>query len=85
VQLDPSNKACADLFTRDAPGVAWKSKRSWYIVATKDRTVQPELERFLAKRMGATVTEVESSHVVMLSKPSVVTEVILSAAQSVAI
>ncbi len=74
----------ADLFTRNAPGVAWKSKPSWYIVATKDRTVQPELERFLAKRMGATVTEVESSHVVMLSKPSVVTEVILSAARSVA-
>jgi pimeloyl-ACP methyl ester carboxylesterase len=74
----------ADLFTRNAPGVAWKSKPSWYIVATKDRTVQPELERFLAKRMGATVTEVESSHVVMLSKASVVTEVILSAARSVA-
>jgi pimeloyl-ACP methyl ester carboxylesterase len=74
----------ADLFNRNAPGVAWKSKPSWYIVATKDRTVQPDLERFVAKRMGATVTEVESSHVVMLSKPSVVTEVILNAARSVA-
>ena len=70
----------ADLFNRNAPGVAWKSKPSWYIVATKDRTVQPDLERFVAKRMGATVTEVESSHVVILSKPSVVTEVILNAA-----
>ena len=42
----------ADLFSRNAPGVAWKSKPSWYIVANNDRTVQPELERFLAKRMG---------------------------------
>ncbi|MFY9665039.1 MAG: alpha/beta hydrolase [Candidatus Cybelea sp.] len=72
----------ADLFARDAPGVAWKSKPSWYIVATKDQTIQPDLERFLAKRMGATVTEADSSHVVMLSKPDVVVDVILKAAQS---
>src|ERR1700690_119066 len=39
----------ADLFSRNAPGVAWKSKPSWYIVANEDRTVQPELQRFLAK------------------------------------
>src|SRR2546425_10046660 len=44
----------ADLFSRNAPGTAWKSKPSWYIVANNDRTVQPDLQRFLAKRMGAT-------------------------------
>jgi len=73
----------ADLFTQKVEGTAWKSKPSWYIVATKDRTVQPELERFLAKRMKATTTEVESSHVPMLSKPNVVIEVIRTAVKSV--
>src|ERR1700726_3339793 len=38
----------ADLFSRNAPGVAWKSKPSWYIVANHDRTVHPDLERFSA-------------------------------------
>jgi pimeloyl-ACP methyl ester carboxylesterase len=69
----------ADLFTKNAPGTAWKSKASWYIVATKDRTVQPELQRFAAKRMGATMREVDSSHVPMLSNPKLVIEVIRNA------
>src|SRR5216117_2298010 len=43
----------ADLFTQKLDGVAWKSKPSSYILATSDRTVHPELQRFLAKRMGA--------------------------------
>ena len=70
----------AELFTRNAPGTAWKSKPSWYVVAMKDRTVQPELQRFAAKRMGATIREVESSHVAMLSNPDIVTDVIRNAA-----
>src|SRR5438094_6242682 len=53
----------ADLFTQKLDGVAWKSKPSSYILATSDRTVHPELQRFLAKRMGATTYEVASSHV----------------------
>jgi pimeloyl-ACP methyl ester carboxylesterase len=73
----------ADLFTKDAPGVAWKSKPSWYIVCTEDRTVQPELERFLAKRMNATTYEVESSHVAMLAQPEFVLDVIRDAAMAV--
>jgi len=73
----------ADLFSRNAPGVAWKTKPSWYIVATHDRTVQPDLERFLAKRMNATTYEVESSHVVMLSHPEFVLDVIRDAATAV--
>jgi pimeloyl-ACP methyl ester carboxylesterase len=59
----------ADLFSRNAPGTAWKSKPTWYIVANNDRTVQPDLQRFLAKRMGATTHAVDSSHVPMLSHP----------------
>src|SRR5579862_1521277 len=70
----------ADLFSRNAPGVAWKSKPSWYIVANHDRTVHPDLERFVAKRMGATTHAVDSSHVVMLSQPEFVLDVIRDAA-----
>jgi len=70
----------ADLFNQKVEGTAWRSKPSWYIVANNDRTVNPELERFVAKRMGATTTEVDSSHVPMLSRPDVVIDVILAAA-----
>jgi pimeloyl-ACP methyl ester carboxylesterase len=73
----------ADLFNHEIPTAAWKSKPSWYIVAEHDRTVQPDLERFFAKRMGATTTEADSSHVVMLSRPEVVLDVIRSAAVAV--
>ena len=72
-----------DLFDAKAGGAAWKSKPSWYIVAKNDRTVHPDMERFVAKRMGATTTEVASSHVPMLSHPDVVIDVIRSAAKAV--
>ena len=73
-----------DLFTQKLDGVAWRSKPSWYVVATEDRTVHPELERSVAKRMGATTVETDTSHVPMLSKPRVVIEVIRKAADAVA-
>jgi pimeloyl-ACP methyl ester carboxylesterase len=73
----------ADLFNQKVEGTAWKSKPSWYIVGKHDRTVHPELERFVAKRMGATTVEVESSHVPMLSKPTLVLDVIRKAANAV--
>ena len=69
-----------DLFNQKYDGVAWRSKPSWSIVATEDRTVHPDLERFAAKRMGATTVEVKSSHVPMLSHPKQVLDVIRSAA-----
>jgi len=61
----------------------WKSKPSWYILTTQDHTVHPDLQRWVSKRMGATVTEVESSHVPMLSKPDVVIDVIRKAAKAI--
>jgi pimeloyl-ACP methyl ester carboxylesterase len=74
----------ADLFTqKQLDGVAWRSKPSWCIVATQDRTVHPDLERFAAKRMGAKTVEVASSHVPMLSHPKVVLDVIRDAATAV--
>jgi pimeloyl-ACP methyl ester carboxylesterase len=74
----------ADLFDQPVPGAAWKSKPTYYIIGAQDRTVQPELQRFLAKRMGATITELDSSHVPMLSQPQRVYEVIRDAAAFVA-
>jgi pimeloyl-ACP methyl ester carboxylesterase len=72
-----------DLFDAKVGGTAWKSKPSWYIVAKNDRTVQPDLERAMAKRMGATTYELDSSHVPMLSQPERVLEVIRTAANAV--
>jgi pimeloyl-ACP methyl ester carboxylesterase len=72
-----------DLFDQKVEGVAWRSKPSWYIVGKNDRTVHPELERFVAKRMGATTYEADSSHVPMLSQPGFVLDVIRDAAKSI--
>ena len=73
----------ADLFGQPVPGAAWKSKPTYYIVGADDRTVQPELQRFLAKRMNAKTTELASSHVPMLSQPQRVYEVIREAAKAI--
>jgi len=73
----------ADLFNQKVEGTAWRSKPSSYIVAKNDRTVHPELQRFAAKRMGATTYEADSSHVPMLSRPSLVIDVIRTAANAV--
>jgi pimeloyl-ACP methyl ester carboxylesterase len=72
----------ANLFNLKAERAAWKSKPSWYIVGKNDRTVHPDLERFVAKRMGATTVEADSSHVPMLSKPQIVIDVIFKAAEA---
>ena len=72
-----------DLFNQKLDGTAWRTKPSWYIVANNDRTVQPDLERFVANRMGAHTYDVDSSHVAMLSQPDFVLDVIRTAAKSV--
>ena len=73
-----------DLFNQKLDGAAWKTKPSWYVVGRNDRTVHPDLERFVAKRMDAKTLELDSSHVPMLSKPEAVIDVILDAARAVA-
>ena len=60
---------------------AWRSKPSFYAVSTEDRTINPDLERFMAKRMGAKTIEVKSSHVSLISHPDEITGLILEAAQ----
>ena len=59
---------------------AWKSIPSWFIVARNDQVISPELERFFARRMGATTTELASSHVPFISRPAEVVRVIEQAA-----
>lgn len=76
----------ADLFHQQKltpDQVAWKTKPSWYVLATQDHTVHPELQRWVSGRMGAVVTTVDSSHVPMLSQPDVVIDVIRTAAAAV--
>jgi len=74
----------ADLFQQQKiKSTPWKSKPSWYILCLQDHTVHPDLQRWVSKRMGATVIEVESSHVPMLSKPDVVIDAIRKAAAAV--
>ena len=78
----PTSAPDAGLFSAKVPGTAWRSKPSWYIVADNDRTVQPDLERFVAERMDAHTYHVDSSHVPMLSQPGFVLDVIRKAASS---
>ncbi len=59
---------------------AWRSKPSWYAVSTEDRTINPDLERFMAKRMGAKTIEVKASHLSLISQPDTITRLILDAA-----
>jgi pimeloyl-ACP methyl ester carboxylesterase len=68
------------VFTAVVPGAAWKTIPSWYIVASEDQAINPELERFYAKRIGAKTTEIKSSHVPFLSHPKEVAKVIEAAA-----
>jgi pimeloyl-ACP methyl ester carboxylesterase len=58
---------------------AWETKPSYYIVASQDRMIAPEMERAFAKKMKAVTTELNGSHSVMLSQPAKVAEVILTA------
>jgi pimeloyl-ACP methyl ester carboxylesterase len=59
---------------------AWRSKPSWYAVSTQDRTINPDLQRFMAGRMKATTVELEASHVSLLSRPKEIANLILAAA-----
>jgi len=70
------------VFTASVPGAAWKTIPSWYIVSSEDQAINPELERFYAKRIGATTTEIKSSHVAFLSHTREVVKVIEAAATS---
>jgi len=61
---------------------AWRKKPTWYLVATEDRMIPPDAQRAMAKRAGATVTEVKGSHSVYVSQPQAVASFIEKAAQA---
>jgi pimeloyl-ACP methyl ester carboxylesterase len=73
----PFHKA---LLTGKTTNAAWRSKPSYYAVSTEDRTINPDLERFMAKRMGAKTIEVKASHLSLISQPDEITQLILEAA-----
>jgi pimeloyl-ACP methyl ester carboxylesterase len=68
------------LLTGKTTNAAWRSKPSYYAVSTEDRTINPDLERFMAKRMGAKTIEVKASHLSLISHPDEITRLILEAA-----
>ena len=73
----PFHKA---LLTGKTTNAAWRTKPSFYAVSNNDRTINPDLERFMAKRMGARTVEVESSHLSLISHPREIASLILEAA-----
>jgi pimeloyl-ACP methyl ester carboxylesterase len=76
VQVPFKRTLLADMTTH----AAWRSKPSWYAVSAEDRTINPDLERFMAKRMSAKTIEVKASHVSLISQPDTITNLIAEAA-----
>ena len=75
-------RRCTSLIALGEPlsGVpAWKSIPSWYLVAGRDNTIGTELERFMAKRMGAKTIEINASHLALISQPDAITNLIMDA------
>src|SRR6267154_1407883 len=68
-------------FSSDLTAAAWKVKKSWYIVATEDKMIPPDVERGMAKRANAQVTEIKASHAVYISHAAEVAKIIETAAE----
>jgi hypothetical protein len=76
-----TQRPVAELAFSEANGrPAWRTLPSWAVVATGDKAAGTDIVRSMAQRAGATITEVVGSHVIMISQPQAVTEVILRAA-----
>jgi pimeloyl-ACP methyl ester carboxylesterase len=67
------------LTTEKTTNAAWRNKPTFYAVSSQDRTINPDLERFMAKRMGAKTIEIDASHLSLISQPDAVTNLILQA------
>jgi pimeloyl-ACP methyl ester carboxylesterase len=79
-----TQRPLSELAFSEPTGVpAWKNLPSWAVVSTGDKVVGTDVVRSMAERAGATITEVEGSHVIMMSQPQVVADVILSALAAV--
>jgi pimeloyl-ACP methyl ester carboxylesterase len=64
---------------------AWRSKPSWYLVATDDKMIPPPAQRFMSERAGSTIVEAPGSHAIYVSKPNAVAALIKKAAQGIAV
>ncbi|MBP1884264.1 alpha/beta hydrolase [Sinorhizobium mexicanum] len=73
--------AAKEALTTKAGDPAWRTKKSWSIVATEDRAINPDLERWMAKRAGSRVTEIKASHAIFASQPEKVADAIDMAAK----
>lgn len=70
------------LLTGQVTEAAWRSKPSFYAVSSEDRTIDPDLERFMAKRMGAKTVELKASHLSLISQPDAIVRLIVEAASA---
>jgi len=68
------------IFGESLKAAAWKTIPSWYVVSTQDNAINPDLERFMAKRIGAEAKEIKASHVSFISNPAEVAKVVEAAA-----
>ncbi|MBD1852301.1 alpha/beta hydrolase [Cyanobacteria bacterium FACHB-502] len=75
--------AISTTFDQSVESAAWKTIPSWYLVAQEDRAINPELQRFMASRIGAKTTEIPASHVPYISQPKEVANLIIEAAIAV--
>jgi len=66
----------AAIFGEAVKAAAWKTIPSWYVVSTQDNAINPDLERFMAKRMGAQMRELRASHVSFISNPAEIAKVV---------
>jgi pimeloyl-ACP methyl ester carboxylesterase len=73
----------AAIFGEAAKSTAWKTVPSWYVVSTQDKAINPNLERFMAKRMNAQTIEINASHVSFLSQPKTIVKIIETAASGI--
>lgn len=80
VTQKPPNGAAFEQLMESA---AWRTIPSWYLVAQEDRAINPELQRFMATRMGAKTTEIKASHVPYISQPEEVANLIIEVASSI--
>jgi pimeloyl-ACP methyl ester carboxylesterase len=78
--VEPKEAEAASLFGERTTAAAWHSKPSWYAVSKLDQTINPDLERFLAKRMNATTVELNAGHLSLVSHPKEIADLILAAA-----
>ena len=80
--LDGGSPISTDAFTHEVTNPAWRHKPTWYMVATEDRSINPDQERMMAKRANAKTVEVKASHVAYMAYPAETARLIEEAATS---